>query len=160
MYFRTVEQSGGGPLLAPPGAFAECTERTMAEDTQGQECPHDDDLELRPRMDTIGITEDGVPIRNIVSPMGGGVRSLPGATGNCLPVMVTTSPVPPANGPQLGSWWVAGVRVEETLAGDASGSEFPCAETDRQGPMDLPEVAGYVGPALLAPPPPPPELVW
>ena len=110
--FQTVEQSGGGPLLAPPGALAECTEQTMAEDTQGWECPHGDDLELRPRTGTIGISEDGVPIRNIVSPYGGGVRSLPGATGHCRPVMVTTAPVPPANGPLLGSWRVAVVRVE------------------------------------------------
>ena len=96
-------------------------------------------------------------IRNIESPDGGGVRSLPGATGNCLSVMVPTAPVPPANGPQLGFWRVAVVRVEESPAGDASGSEFPCAETDRQRPIDLPEVAGNVCPALLAAPPP--ELV-
>ena len=78
----------------------------MAEDTQRQECPHDDDLEIRPRTGTIGISEDGVPVRNIVSPYGGGVRSLPGAT---------TMPVPLANGPQLGPWRVAVVWVEEML---------------------------------------------
>ena len=128
----------------------------MAEDTQRQECPHDDDLEIRPQTGTIGIPEDGVPVRNIVSPYGGGVRSLPGATGNCLLGMVTTTPVPLANGPQLGPWRVAVVRVEETPAGDASGSESPCAKTDRQRPIDLPEVAGNGCPALL---PPPPELV-
>ena len=77
--FQTVEQSGGGPLFAHPGVLAECTKQTMAEDTQRQECPHDDDLELRPRTGTIGISEDGVPTRNIVSTYGGGVRSLPGA---------------------------------------------------------------------------------
>ena len=164
--FQTVEQSSGGSLLAPPGALAECTERTMAEDTHGRECPHDDDFGLRPRTRTIGISEDGVPIRNIQSPYGGGVWSLPGATGNCLPVMVPTAPLPPANGTQLGSWRVAVVRVEETPAGDASGSEFPCAETDRQRPIDLPEVAGNVFPVLLAAAPPPPpraglvNFVW
>ena len=99
-------------------------------------------------MGTIGISEDGVPIRNIESPYGGGVRSLPGATGNCLPVMFPTAPVPSANGPQLGSWRVAVVWVEETPAGDASGPEFPRAETNRQRPIDLPEVAGNVSPAL------------
>ena len=74
--------------------------------------------------------------------------------------MVTTTPVPLANGPQLGPWQVAVVRVEETPAGDASGSESPCAETDRQGPSDLHEVAGNGCPALLAAPPPPPQRYW
>ena len=86
--FQTVEQSGGESLLIPPGASAECTERIIAEDTPGRECPHDD-FEIRRRTGTIGISEDGVPIRNIESPYGGGVRSLPGAAGNCLPVMFT-----------------------------------------------------------------------
>ena len=97
-----------------------------------------------------------MPTRNIESPYGGGVRSLPGATGNCLPVMFPTAPVPSANGPQLGSWRVAVVRVEETLAGNASGPEFPRAETNWQRRIDLPEVAGNVRPA---PPPPPSEVV-
>ena len=48
------------------------------------------------------------------------------------------------------------VRVEETPAGDASGAESPCAKTDRKRPINLPEVAGNDGPALLAAPPPPP----
>ena len=74
--FQTAEQSGGGSLLIPPGASAECTERIMAEDTPGRECPHDD-FRIRPRTGTIGISEDGMPIRNIESPYGGGVRSLP-----------------------------------------------------------------------------------
>ena len=90
-----------------------------------------------------------MPARNIESPSGGGVRSLPGAAENCLPVMFPTAPVPSANGPQLGSWRVAVVRVEETPAGDASGPEGPHAELSRQ-PIDLPEVAGNVCPGLLA----------
>ena len=123
----------------------------MAEDIQIQECPHDDDLEIQPA-DTIRRSEDGMPARRIVSPYGGGVRSLPGAT---------PMPVPPADGPQLGPWQVAVVRVEETPTGDASGEEPPYTTTDRRRPIDLPEVAGNDGPALLAdpPPPPPPELV-
>ena len=76
------------------------------------------------------------------------MRSLPGAT---------TTHVPLANGPQLGPCQVAVVRVEKTPAGDASGSESPCAKTDRQKPIDLPEVAGNGCPALLAAPPPPPS---
>ena len=83
------------------------------------------------------------------------MQSLPGAAWNCpVPVMFPTVPVSSANGPQLGSWRVAVVRVEETPAGDASGPEFPLAETNRQRPIDLPEVAGNV-----RPPPPSPELV-
>ena len=107
-------------------------------------------------MGTMGMSEDGVPIGNIESPYGGGMRSLSGATGNCLPVMFPTVPVASANGPQLGSWRVAVVQVEETLAGDASGPEFPRAETNRQRPIDLPEVAGNVclPPSLYS------ELCW
>ena len=146
--FQTVEQSGGGPWLSSPGAWTECKERTMAEDIQRQECPHDDDLEIQPRTDTIRISEDGVPVWNIVSPYGGGVRSIPGATA---------TPVPLADGPQLGPWRVAVVRVEETPAGDASGAESPCAKMDRKRPIDLPEVAGNDGSAGCWPPPP--ELV-
>ena len=150
---QTVKQSGGGSLVIPPGASAECTERIIAEDTPGRECPHDD-FGLRPRTGTIGMSEDGVPIRNIESPYGGGVQSLPGATGNCFPVMFPSVPVPSANGPQPGSWRVAVVQVEETIAGDASGPEFSRAETNRQRPIDLPKVAGNVRPALLAGSPP------
>ena len=101
-------------------------------------------------MGTIGISEDGVPVRNIESPSGGGVRSLPGLSAeNCLPLMFPTAPVPSANGPQLGSWRVAVVRVEETPAGDASGPECPHARMNRQQPIDLPEVAGNVRPELV-----------
>ena len=40
--FQTVEQSGGGSLVIPPGASVECTEQIISEDTPGRECPHDD----------------------------------------------------------------------------------------------------------------------
>ena len=143
--FQTVKQSGGGSMVISPGASAECTERIIAEDTPGRVCPHDD-LGIRPRACTMGMSEDGVPTRNIESPYGGEVRSLPGAAGNCLPVMCSTVPVPSAKGPQLDFWRVAVVRFEETLAGDASGPEFTRAETNRQWPNDLPDVAGYVRP--------------
>ena len=45
------------------------------------------------------------------------------------------------------------VRVEETLAGDVSGPEFPRAETGRQRPIDLPNITKNVRPAST------PELV-
>ena len=88
----------------------------MAEDTSVRECPHDD-IGIRPRAGTIGMSEDRVPTRNIESPYGGGVRSLPSATGNLPPVKFPTTPVLLADGPQLGSWQVAVVRVDETLRG-------------------------------------------
>ena len=145
--FQTVEQSGGGSPLIPPRVSTEWTEKIMAEDTPGRECPHDD-FGIRPRTGTIGISEDGVPIKNIESPYGGGVRSLPGAAGNRLPMMFPTAPVSPANGPQLGSWRVAVVRVDENPAGDGSGLECPHAKPNRQWPIDLSEVAGNVRPAV------------
>ena len=110
----------------------------MPEDIQIQECPHDDDLEIQPRADTIRRLEDRMPAKRIVSPY------------------ATPMPVPPADIPQLDPWQVAVVRVEETPAGDASGAEPPYATTDRRRPIDLPEVAGNDGPVLLAGPPPPP----
>ena len=82
-----------------------------------------------------------MPAKRIVSPCGGGVRSLSGAT---------PMPVAPADIPQLGPWQVAVVRVEETPTGDASRAEPPYATTDRRRPIDLPEVAGNDGPVLLA----------
>ena len=74
------------------------------------------------------------------------MRSLPGAAGNLLPVKFPTAPVLPADGPQLGSWQVAVLRVDETPAGDASGR----AEQNRQRPFELSEVAGNVRPVLPA----------
>ena len=108
----------------------------MLEDIQIQKCPHDDDLEIRPRADMIRRLEDRVPAKRIVSPY-------------------TPMPMPPADRPQLDPWRMAVVRVEETLAGDASGTEPSCATTDRKRPIDLPEVAGNDDPILPPPPPPP-----
>ena len=121
----------------------------MAEDTSGRECPHDD-IEIRPRTGTIEMSEDRVPTRDIESPYGGGVPSLPGATVSLLPVKFPTAPVLLVDGPQLGSWQVALVRVDETPAGDASGWECPRAEQNRQRPIDVSEVTGNVRPVLPA----------
>ena len=90
---------------------------------------------------------------NIESPYGGGVSSLPGATGSLLPVKFPAVLVLLAGGPQLGSWQVAVVRVEETPVGDASGREYPRAEQNRQRPIDISEL--HDGPACTTPPPPP-----
>ena len=122
-------------MVISSGASAECTEHIIAEDTTERLCPHDD-LGLRPRTGTMEMSEDGVPARNIKSPYGVGVRSFPGAAGNCFLVRYSTVPVPSADGPQLDSWRVAVVWVEETLAGDV--------------PVLKPDVAGNVRPAFLA----------
>ena len=73
-------------------------------------------------MGTIGMSEDRVSTRNIESPYGGGVPSLPGATGSLLPVKFPTAPVLISDEPQLGSWQVAVVRVDETCGTGVS----PC----------------------------------
>ena len=96
----------------------ECTQQTLPEDIQIQECPHDDDLDIQPQPDTTRGLEDGMPAKRIVSPYGGGMWSLPGAT---------PMPVPPAERPQLGPWQEAVVRVEETPARATSSAENPYA---------------------------------
>ena len=60
------------------------------------------------------------------------------------------APVLLADGPQLGSWQVAVVRVDETPAGDAPGRKSPRAEQNRQRPIDVSEVTGNVRPVLPA----------
>ena len=145
--FQTVEQSGGGPQLVPSGVSSVWTEETMAGDISRRECPHDD-IVIRPRMGTIWTSEDRVPTTNIESPYEGGVSSLPGATGSLLRVMFPAAPVLLADGPQLGSWQVAVVRVDETPAVDAPGRKCPHAEQNRQRPIDVSEVTGNVRPVL------------
>ena len=63
--------------------------------------------------------------------MGEGCCPSPGATGSLLPVKFPAVPVLLADGPQLGSWQDAVVRVDETPAGDASGRECSRAEQNR-----------------------------
>ena len=87
---------------------------------------------------------------NIESPYGGGVSSLPGATGSLLPVKFPAAPVLLADGSPLGSWQVAVVQVDETPAGDASGRECPRAEQNRQWPIDIFEVTGNFRPVVPA----------
>ena len=101
-------------------------------------------------MGTMRMLEDRVPSTNIESPYGGGVSSLPGATGNLLPVKFPAAPVLLADGPQLGSWQVAVIRVDENPVGDASGRECPRAEQNRQWPIDVSEVTGNVRPVVPA----------
>ena len=96
------------------------------------------------------MSKDRVLSMNIESPYGGGVSSLPGATGSLLPVKFPAAPVLLAGGPQLGSWQVAVVRVDETPAGDASGREYPRAEQNRQRPIDTSESHDGPGHTVVA----------
>ena len=81
---------------------------------------------------------------------GGGVSSLPGgATRSLLPVKFPAAPVLLADGPQLGSWQVAVVRVDETPAGDVPGRKSPRAGKNRQRPIDLSQFDGDVRPVLV-----------
>ena len=79
---QAVEQSGrGGPQLVPSGVSTVWTEETLAGDAPGSECPHDD-VEIRPRIGTMRMSEDRVPSMNIESPYAEGCRPspvLPGA---------------------------------------------------------------------------------
>ena len=54
------------------------------------------------------------------------IECLPGGTGSLLPVKFPPVPVLLAVGPQLGSWQVAVVRVDETPVGDTSGRSASC----------------------------------
>ena len=119
----------------------------MAGDTPGRECPHDD-VGIRPQMGTVRMSDDRVPSTNIESPYGGGASSLPGATGSLLPVKFPAAPVLLADGPQLGSWQVAVVRVDETPVGDTSGRKCPHGEQNRQWPSDMSELHGGPGIAV------------
>ena len=94
----------------------------MAGDTPGLECPHDD-VGIQQQMGTVRMSDDRVPSTNIESPYGGGASSLPGATGSLLPVKFPAAPVLLADGPQLGSWQVAVMRVDETPVGGHFGME-------------------------------------
>ena len=151
---------GGGPQLVSSGGSTVWTEKTPAEDTPGRECPHDV-VGLRPHKGTMWMSNDRVSLENVESPYGGGVSSLPGAARDLLPVMFPVAPVLLAGGPQLGSWQVAVMRVDETPAGDSSGREDPCDVQNRHRPIDISELSdgfghtvvegGPVGPEVMEP---------
>ena len=71
-------------MLVFPGVWTECAQRTIKKDIQIQECPHDDDFDIQPRVETIRRTDhdfdrrprvqtirgtnDEKPAKRIVSP--------------------------------------------------------------------------------------------
>ena len=107
------------------------------------------------------MSNDCVPLKNVESPYGGGVSPLLGAAGGPPPAMFPVASALLAEGPQLGPWQVAVVRVDETPAGDSSGQDSPCATQNRHRPMDIYELpdslahtvveGGPVGPEVKEP---------
>ena len=158
MTFLRLWNIPGGPQLVSSGGSTVWTEKSPAEDTPRRECPHDV-VEFRPHKGTMWMSNDRVPLKNVESPYGGGVSSLPGAAGVPSPVMFPVAPVLLAGGPQLGPWQVAVVRVDETPAGDSSEREYPCATQNRPRPIDIYELpdgpahtvveGGPVGPEVI-----------
>ena len=115
-FLRLWNSPGGGPQLVPSGGSTVWTEKTL-----GRECPHDV-VGLRPHKGTMWMSNDRVPLKNVESPYGGGVSSLPGATGGLLPVMFPAAPVLLSGGPQLGSWVLGCSHAgRRDPAGDSSG---------------------------------------
>ena len=106
-----------------------------AEDTHRQECPHDV-VGLYAHKGTIWNSDDCVPRKNVKSPYGGGVSPLPGAAGGPPPAMFPVAPSLLVDEPQLDSWQVAVVWVDETPAGDSSEQDSPCDIQNRHRPMD------------------------
>ena len=110
---------------------------------------------------TMWMSNDCVPLKNVESPYGGGVSPVLGAAGGPHPAMFPVTPALLAEGPQLGPWQVAVVRVDDTPAGDSSGQDSPCVTQNRHRPMDIYELpdslahtiveGGPVGPEVKEP---------
>ena len=127
--------------------------------THRRECPHD--VVGHMHKGTMWMSKDGVSLKNVESPYGGGVSPLLGAAGVRTPAMFPVVPALLAEGPQLGPCQVAVVRVDETMAGDSSRQDSPCATQNRHRPMDIYELpdslahtvveGGPVGPEVTEP---------
>ena len=92
------------------------TGQASADDTHNQECSHDV-VGLYAHKGTMWNTDDRVPQKDIKSPYGGGVSTLPGAAGGSPPGMFPVVSALPIDDPQLDAWQVAVVWVDETLQG-------------------------------------------
>ena len=133
------------------------TEKASAQDTHRRECPHDV-VGLHAHTGTVWMSNDCVPLKNVASPYGGGVSALLGAAGGPPPAMFPAMPALLAEGPQLGPWQVAGVRVDETPAGDSSRQDFVCATQNRNRPMDIYELPGSLAHTVVEGGPVGPEV--
>ena len=131
----TVEHPGEEPSLVSSRCSTVQTGPASAEDTHRQECPHDV-IGLHAHKGTMWMSDDCVPLKNVKSPYGGGVSPLPGAAGGPPPAMFPVAPALLVDEPQLDSWQVAVVRVDETPSGDSSVQDSPCDTQNRHRPMD------------------------
>ena len=131
----SVEQPREEPTLVSPTGSTIQTGQASAEDTHNQEGSHDV-VGLYAHKGTMWNTDDRVPQKDIKSPYGGGVSTLPGAAGGPPPAMFPVASALPIDEPQLDSWQVAVVWVDETPAGDSSEQESPCDSQNRRRPMD------------------------
>ena len=131
----SVEQPREEPTLVSPTSTVQ-TGQALAEDTHIQECSHDV-VGLYAHKGTMWNIDDRVPQKDIKSPYGGGVLTLPGAAGEHPPAMFPVASALPIDEPQLDSWQVIVVWVDETPAGDSSEQESPCDSQNRRRPMDM-----------------------
>ena len=132
----SVEQPREAPTLVSPTGSTVQTGQALAEDTHNQECSHDV-VGLYAHKGTMWNTDDRVPQKDIKSPYGGGVLTLPGAAGGHPPAMFPVASAMPIDEPHLDSWQVIVVWVEETPAGDSSKQESPCDSQNRRRSMDM-----------------------
>ena len=131
----SVEQPREEPTLVSHTDSTAQTGQALAEDTHIQECSHDV-VGLYAHKGTMWITDDRVPQKNIKLPCGGGL-TLPGAAVGLLPAMFPVASALPIDEPQLDSWQVIVVRVDENPARDSSEQEPPCDSQNRRRPMDM-----------------------
>ena len=135
---------GGGAQLVSSRVSTVWIEETMAGNTPGRECPHDN-FGMRPQPGTKKMSEGLVTDTNIGSRYGGGTLSFSGVAGSPLPVNFPVAPVLPVEGPQLGSLHVAVVWVDGTPAVDTSRRKCPRDERNRRRPSDASLLHGGSG---------------
>ena len=111
------EQLRVKPTLVSPTSTVQ-TGQALAEDTHNQECSHDV-VRLYAHRGTMWNTDDCVP------------------AGGHPPAMFPVASALPIEEPQLDSWQVIVVWVDETFAGDFSEQESPCDSQNRRRPMDM-----------------------
>ena len=112
------------------------TGQALAENTHFQGCSHDV-VELYVHTGTMCNTDDRVPRKFIKSQYGGRALTLPGAAGAHPPAMIPVTFSLPIDEPQLVSWQVIVVWVDETPAGDSSEQESPCDSQNQRRLMDM-----------------------
>ena len=112
------------------------TGQALAENTHFQECSHDV-VGLYAHKGTMCNTDDRVLWKVIKSQYGRGALNLPGAAGGHPPAMFPVASSLPIDEPQLDSWQVIAVWVDETPAGNSSEHESPCDSQNWPRPMDM-----------------------